>query len=202
MTAAATRKTRAYSRTCARASDPSSVRVAPSGSSTALRSSSESAPRRSTRPCEPVTSTMVEASLPGASPASTIASTLSPTISSACAALVAAGRPVRLAELTASGPVRSRSSIATSWSGIRTATVPRVSPRSHCSDACWVQTRVSGPGQNASTSARAYPGTSVAIASSVVTALISTGGGMSRPRPLASRSALTASGSNASAPMP
>ena len=45
--------------------------------------------------------------------------------------------------------------IATGWSGMRTATVPRVSPRSHWSEACWVHTRVSGPGQKASTRARA-----------------------------------------------
>ena len=51
--------------------------------------------------------------------------------------------------------VRSRISRTSSWSGIRTATVPRVSPRSHCSEDCWVQTRVSGPGQKCSTSARA-----------------------------------------------
>ncbi len=69
---------------------------------------------------------------------------------SASAASVAAGRPLRLAELTAIGPVRSSSASATSWSGIRMATVPRLSPRSHISDVCWLQTRVSAPGQNAS----------------------------------------------------
>ena len=106
------------------------------------------------------------------------------------AASVAAGRPVRLAELTASGPVRSRISRATGWSGIRTATVPRVSPRSHCSEAWAWQTRVSAPGQNSSTSARAHVGTRTASASRVVAAETSTGGGMSRPRPLASRSCL------------
>ena len=56
------------------------------------------------------------------------------------------GMPVVLAELTASGPVRWISSSVTSCSGIRTATVPRVSPRSHCSELCWVHTRVSGSG--------------------------------------------------------
>ena len=40
--------------------------------------------------------------------------------------------------------------MANGWWGIRTATVPRVSPRSHCSEDCWLQTRVSGPGQNRS----------------------------------------------------
>ena len=84
-----------------------------------------------------------------------ITDTSSPSISSAASASAAGGRPVMLAELTASGPVRSRISSTSSWSGIRTATVPRVSPRSHCSEACWVQTRVSGPGQKWSTSARA-----------------------------------------------
>ena len=45
-----------------------------------------------------------------------------------------------------------------------------------------------GPGQNRSTSRRAYSVTPVASASSVVAELISTGGGISRPRPLASSS--------------
>ena len=75
--------------------------------------------------------------------------TTSPSISSACVG-VGGGRAageVGRAD-TASGPVRSRIARATSSSGIRTATVPRVSPRSHCSEVCWRQTRVSGPGQN------------------------------------------------------
>ena len=129
-------------------------------------------------------------------------STESPSIRSASSASRAAGIPVVLAELTASGPVRSRIANATSWSGIRTATVPRVSPRSHCNEVCWRHTMVNGPGQKRSTRARAYAGTPTASASSVVAVLTSTGGGISRPRPLASRSAWTASASNASAATP
>ncbi len=160
------------------------------------------APSRSTRPGVAVASTIVEAAPPGDVPASTTTSTSSPSISSAWAASVAAGRPVRLAELTASGPVRSRISRATGWSGIRTATVPRVSPRSHCSEAWAWQTRVSAPGQNSSTSARAHVGTRTASASRVVAAETRTGGGMSRPRPLASSSSWTESLSKASAARP
>jgi hypothetical protein len=61
---------------------------------------------------------------------------------------------------------------------------------------------VSGPGQNAATRARAYSGTSVASPSTVRASGTSTGGGMSEPRPFAASSARTASGENASAPMP
>ena len=123
-------------------------------------------------------------------------------MASAASASVAAGSPLLFALLTAKGPVRESSSIATSWSGIRTATVPRVSPRSHWSDGCCRHTRVSGPGHSASISARAYDGTPTASASSVVAAETSTGGGMSRPRPLAASRRFTASGENASAPTP
>ena len=45
--------------------------------------------------------------------------------------------------------------MATGCSGIRTATVPRVSPRSHWSDGWCLATRVSAPGQKASTSSQA-----------------------------------------------
>src|SRR4051794_5463157 len=145
---------------------------------------------------------MVDASPFGDGPASSTTSTLSPSIPSASEASVAAGSPLRFAELTAIGPVRSSSASATSWSGIRTATVPLVSPRSQVSDGCCSQTSVSGPGQKASVRASTYGWTFVARAASVVAALIRTGGGISRPRPLASRSACTAAWSKASAPMP
>ena len=98
---------------------------------------------------------IVEASAPAEGPASMITLTCSPSISSACSASVAAGCPVTLADETASGPVRSSSSRASGWSGIRIATVPRESPRSHCRDGCCLPTMVSGPGQNFSISARA-----------------------------------------------
>ena len=46
------------------------------------------------------------------------------------------------------------------------------------------------------------PSAPVAIASRVLAALTRTGGGISRPRPFAASSALTAAGSKASAPIP
>ena len=82
----------------------------------------------------PVQSTIVDGCSPGVSPASSTTATTSPSISIASSALVAAGMPVVFAELTASGPVRWISSRVMSCRGIRTATVPRVSPRSHCSE--------------------------------------------------------------------
>ena len=121
----------------------------------ALSCSRLSAPSRSTRPGVPVTSTMVEAAPPGDGPR--VDHHLD-VLAQHLLGLGGLGRgraAGRLAELTASGPVRSRISRATGWSGIRTATVPRVSPRSHCSDGCAWQTRVSAPGQNSSTRARA-----------------------------------------------
>ena len=103
-----------------------------------------------------VTSTIVEALGPGVGPSSTIAATWSPSIRSASSAPWSRPvHPVVLAELTASGPVRSRISRVRSWSGIRTATVPRVSPRSQRREDCWRATIVRGPGQKRSMSARA-----------------------------------------------
>ncbi len=69
-------------------------------------------------------------------------------------------------------------------------------------EVCAWQITVSAPGQNASHSLRPVSLTDVASASRVSTAEISTGGGMSRPRPLASSSRCTASGLNASAAIP
>ena len=108
----------------------------PSGATTSLRASSDSAPSLSTRPGVPVTSTIVDGSAPGVGPPSRSTVTDGPSMSSAASASVAAGIPLLFALLTASGPVRDSSSRATSWSGIRTATVPRVSPRSHCREGC------------------------------------------------------------------
>ena len=56
---------------------------------------------------------------------------------------------------TAIGPVSRSTSSATGCSGIRTATVPLVSPRSHCRLGECSTTMVSAPGQNASTRSRA-----------------------------------------------
>ena len=126
----------------------------------------------------------------------------SPRAADAVAASSADGSPVRLADETASGPVSLSSSRAMVLAGIRSATVPRVSPRSQFSDGCAVRMTVRPPGQNASTSARTSSGTSAARASRVGMPGISTGGGEVRSRPLASSSFCTAAGSNASAAMP
>ena len=60
---------------------------------------------------------------------------------------------------TAIGPTSRSSSSATGCSGIRTMTVPRVSPRSQLSDGACGITSDSPPGQNASISSRATAGT-------------------------------------------
>ena len=159
-----------------------------------------------TRGTSPVTSTIVDgnavSAVSASEPPSRYTRTESPSCRSASYTSVAAGLPLMFADDTASGPVRLSSSRVFSWSGTRSATVPLVSPRSHISDVCARQITVSAPGQNASHSARAASLTEVASASSVSTAEISTGGGMSRPRPFASSSRWTASGLNASAAMP
>ena len=102
----------------------------------AASSSTVSAPARRIRGRFPVQSRIVEAVVPGLGPSSRTTSTDSPSIRSAASASVAAGCPVTFAEETASGPVRPRRSSAAWSSGIRTATVPLVSPRSHRSDGC------------------------------------------------------------------
>src|SRR4051794_33091203 len=100
------------------------------------------------------------------------------------------------------GPTSVSSSMATGCSGIRMATVPRVSPRSHCRDGWCLATTVSAPGQKASTSSQASSEKSVTRPCSVFGEPISTGVGMLRPRPLASSRSATPSAENASAPMP
>ncbi|ALD12437.1 hypothetical protein AES38_05390 [Clavibacter capsici] len=157
-----------------------------------------------TRPPASVTreaSTMVEAAPPAAPPSRRI-ETESPSCSAASWAVAAAGWPVLLAEETASGPVSARSSSAKELAGMRSATVPRVSPRSQTRDGCATRITVRPPGQNSSTRRRTTSGTKSARASSVDRPGMSTGGGASRPRPLASSSRCTASGLNASAAMP
>ncbi len=99
--------------------------------------------------------------------------------------VVAAGLPVRLALLTAIGPVSLSRSSATGCSGIRTATVPFASPRSQLRVRVARQTRVSPPGQNSSISACPSGPRSSTSAVAARTEPTSTGGGISRPRPLA-----------------
>ncbi len=115
---------------------------------------------------------------------------------------MAAARPVRLALETASGPHSSSISRAIRSAGIRTATVPLVSPRSHDSDGCAGSTIVRPPGQNSSTRRSTGSGTSATSARIVASPATSTGGGDCLPRPLAARSDATAPALNASAAMP
>ena len=84
------------------------------------------------------------------------------------------------------GPTSVSSSMATGCSGMRTATVPRVSPRSHWRDGWCLATRVSAPGQKASTSSQAISEKSVTRPCRVFGEPMRTGVGMLRPRPLAS----------------
>jgi hypothetical protein len=123
-------------------------------------------------------------------------------MASASWAVMAAGCPVRLALDTASGPVSVRISRTTRLEGMRTATVPFVSPRSQFSDDRAGRMTVRPPGQKASTSERTSSGTASASASSVGIPGMSTGGGDWRPRPFAARSRATALGWKASAATP
>ncbi len=147
-------------------------------------------------------STIDDGNGPGVGPSSRYTATDSPSCFSASSAVVAAACPDRFADDTANGPVRPRSSNASSWSGIRTATVPSFSPRSQTSDGCSWHTIVNGPGQNAEISARPASGTDVAMPSSIPTDPTSTGGGICRPLPFAANSPATAGASNASAAIP
>src|SRR5882757_5901137 len=95
----------------------------------------------------------------------------------------AGGDPERFALDTAIGPTSRSSSNATGCSGIRSITVPRVSPSSQASDGACGSTRDSPPGQNASISSRAVLGTELTRPSIVVQEPTSTGAGMLEPRP-------------------
>jgi hypothetical protein len=91
--------------------------------------------------------------------------------------VVAAGVPGVFAAVTAIGPVARNTSSATGCSGMRTATVPSVSPRSHCNVGDCSTMIVSAPGQNASTRSRAAGGMRVTRPSSVCREPTKTGGG-------------------------
>ena len=105
-----------------------------SSGTTSRRRSTAIAPTRSTRGVGPVQSTIVLAAEPARGPPSRTTAACVPSCSTASCAVVAAGRPERLALETASGPVRRSRSRATSSSGSRTATVPSASPRSQARD--------------------------------------------------------------------
>ena len=92
--------------------------------------------------------------------------------------------------------------MASGWSGIRRATVDRLSPRSHRRLGCWRQIKVSPPGQNSAASARISSVSLVASARNVSALPISTGVGIARPRPFARSSRRTPVGSNASVASP
>src|SRR5215831_14625386 len=126
----------------------------------------------------------------------------SPSCFSASAAVVAGGEPETLALLTASGPVSLSRSSATGCSGMRTATVPFVSPRSQARLRLDRNTSVSPPGQNSSIRSLADALMSSTSANAARLLPTSTGGGTCLPRPLAASSAVTAAGVKASAATP
>ncbi len=136
------------------------------------------------------------------SPASRYTSTSQPSCSLAASAVVAGGSPETFALDTAIGPVALSTSSATGCSGIRIATVPLASPRSQASEGACSTTRVSPPGQNASTSSRTAGCTDCTSPSIVCQEPTSTGTGMSRPRRLAESRVCTAVAEKASAPSP
>ena len=113
----------------------------------------------------------------------------SPSWSTASCAVVAAGRPERLALETASGPVRRSRSRATSSSGSRTATVPSASPRSQARDgACSTHQGEPARPERLGQVVRRPAAGSTTRPASVEASPISTGTGMSRPRFLAASS--------------
>jgi hypothetical protein len=114
----------------------------------------------------------------------------------------AAQLPEVLAPDTAIGPTSPNNSNANRCSGIRTTTVPRVSPSSQASDGAWVNTSDRPPGQNASTSSRTTLGTPSIKPSTAAHEPTKTGTGMSGPRRLASRNRRSAWLLNASQPTP
>ena len=116
--------------------------------------------------------------------------------------VAAGGEPVRLALETAIGPTSRSSSSATGCSGIRSITVPRVSPSSQASVGACGSTMDNPPGQNASIRSRAAFGTTETNPSTVRQEPTSTGAGIDWPRPLAASSDRTASELKASQPSP
>ncbi|MNJ42298.1 hypothetical protein D3C77_372620 [compost metagenome] len=121
-----------------------------------------------------------------------------------CCASVGLGRPDRLALGAATGhPAAAMSRSATSWAGIRTATVDRPAvTRGETAPGTAGSTSVSGPGQKASMSARAVSFTSVTRPSNCFMSAICTISGLSEGRPLAAKIASTAGVLRASAPRP
>ena len=111
---------------------------------------------------------------------------------------------MRFADETASGPVSASSSRAIGFAGMRSATVPRVSPRSHCERRLRVEDdgEPAGP-ELADEVAHGSAAPRSASASRVGMPGMSTGGGEVRSRPFAVEEPCDRlAGSNASAATP
>src|SRR5215218_9476794 len=160
------------------------------------------APSRSSRGRSPVRSTMLEAGPSGAGPASKNTPTWSPSWETTAGTSRGVGWPERLALDTARGPVRWMRARAKLCLGMRTATVPRESPRSQPIPGASRRTRVSGPGHQAAISAWAWSVTSSTRPMAWRQVWTSTGRGRSRPRRLARNRASTAEWLKGSQPSP
>ena len=135
-------------------------RPRPPGSSgdepaTTRSSSTPTTPIRTTRSTSSVQSTIVEAMLPGVAPGIEIdVDRVAEHVPGLC------DRRSRQDDRSGSrcspraGRCQTSRSMASGWSGIRRATVDRLSPRSHRRLGCWRQIKVSPPGQNSAASAR------------------------------------------------
>ena len=145
---------------------------------------------------------MLDAGPSGAGPASKNTPTWSPSCSTTAGISLGVGSPERLALETASGPVRWIRARAKACLGMRTATVPRESPRSQPIPGASRRTRVSGPGHQAAISAWAWSVTSSTRPMAWRQVWTSTGRGRSRPRCLAWNRASTAEGLNGSQATP
>ena len=145
---------------------------------------------------------MVEGLPIGVSPPSRYTDTALPSCCLAAMAVVGGSWPEMLAEDTAMGPTSRSSSMATGCSGMRSMTVPRVSPRFHGSEGACGTTMDSPPGQNALTRDSVIGGYSRTRPRMVSQEPTSTGTGMSGPRRLVTRRVATAWLSKASQPGP
>ena len=113
------------------------------------------------------------------------------------------GIPERLAEGAARGrPAARMTCRATGWEGIRTATVGNPAVTSPGTQGAWGKMMVSGPGQQASASRRAFSGMAVTRGAQSSSAAICTIRGLSIGRPLAAKIPATAPPFKASAASP
>ena len=164
-------------------------------------------PGRSSSGVSPVKATIVDSMPTSQRPPSRMVSTAPPRSSATCRAVVGEMRPKRLA-LGAAMPRPPRaanaasSACATGCDGTRRPTLswPPVTASSTCAARGTIS--VSGPGQNASASARAPAGTERAQCPRSATLPMCTITGWSAGRPLAAKIARTAAALPASAPSP